>query len=81
MAAMEKVVGRNKAAPQRQVPATGWAQVDSITAGRWARFHPQEVRIIAERFMKKDPAGVSHWFDLEEGQTIDGLLARSGGST
>ena len=59
------------------LPATGWARVDSIIAGKWARFHPQEVRIVAER-LEKDPAGVSHWFDLEEGQAIEGLLVATG---
>ncbi len=43
------------------LPATGWARVDSIRAGKWARFHPRDVRIVAEHFMEKDPAGVSHW--------------------
>ncbi|WP_197673147.1 hypothetical protein [Pseudomonas oryzae] len=52
--------------------------MDSISAGKWARFHPQDVRIAAERFMEKDPAGVSHWFDLEEGQAIEGLLVAAG---
>ena len=60
------------------LPATGWARVDSITAGKWARFHPQEVRVAAERFMEKDPAGVSHWFDLEPGQAIEALLIEHG---
>ncbi|AUZ62222.1 hypothetical protein PRJ_5664 (plasmid) [Pseudomonas sp. XWY-1] len=61
-----------------KLPATGWARVDSIRAGKWARFHPREVWIVAERFMEKDPAGVSHWFDLEEGQAIEGLLVAAG---
>ncbi len=43
-----------------------------------ARFHPREVRIAAERFMEKDPAGVSHWFELEEDKAIDGLLVIAG---
>ncbi|MOA39023.1 hypothetical protein D3C78_1607690 [compost metagenome] len=30
------------------LPATGWARMDSISAGKWARFHPQDVRIVAE---------------------------------
>lgn len=43
------------------LPATGWARVDSISADKWASFHPRDVRIVAEHFMEKDPAGVSHW--------------------
>lgn len=40
----------------------------------WARYHPREVRILADRFMVKDEAKVSHWFDLEPDQCIQGLL-------
>lgn len=69
--------GRRKE-QEGHLPATGWARVDSISAGKWARFHPQEVRIVADRFMEKDPAGVSHWFDLEDGQAIKGLLVAAG---
>ncbi|HHX6570234.1 TPA: hypothetical protein ACVGJZ_004089 [Pseudomonas aeruginosa] len=60
------------------LPATGWARMDSISAGKWVRFHPQDVRIVAERFMEKDPSGVSHWFELGEGQAIVGLLVAAG---
>ncbi|MCY1441536.1 hypothetical protein D9M71_578540 [compost metagenome] len=52
--------------------------MDSISTGKWVRFHPREVRIVADRFMEKDPAGVSHWFDLDESQAIEGLLAAAG---
>jgi hypothetical protein len=33
--------------------------------------------IVAER-LEKDPAGVSHWFDLAAGQAIEGLLVVAG---
>lgn len=65
--------GRRKEQPG-QLPATGWARDDSITAGKWARYHPQPVQIVAERFMEKDEAKQSHWFDLAEGQTVEALL-------
>ncbi|WP_455231317.1 hypothetical protein [Geopseudomonas aromaticivorans] len=69
--------GRRKE-QEGHLPATGWVRVDSISAGKWSRFHPRDVRIVAERFMEKDPAGVSHWFDLEGDQTIEGLLVVAG---
>lgn len=65
--------GRRREQPGK-LPATGWARVDSITAGKWARYQPREVCIPAERFMEKDPARQSHWFDLKPGQAIEGLL-------
>ncbi|MGH9425737.1 MAG: hypothetical protein ACRD2L_05450, partial [Terriglobia bacterium] len=41
-------------------------------------YHPQPVQIVAERFMEKDEAKQSHWFDLTEGQTIEALLLELG---
>lgn len=48
--------GRRREQPGR-LPATGWARVDSITAGKWARYQPQEVRMPAVRFMEKTQRG------------------------
>jgi hypothetical protein len=33
------------------------------------------VKIAVDAFMEKDNQGVSHWFDLEPGQFIQGLVA------
>lgn len=68
--------GRRREQPGK-LPATGWARVDSITAGKWARYQPGEVQIPAERFMEKDPARQSHWFDPLSGQVIEGLLVEA----
>lgn len=65
--------GRRREQPGH-LPATGWARLDSITAGKWARYHPRTVSIMAERFMEKDTERVSHWLDLEPGQALEGLL-------
>lgn len=69
--------GRRKEQPGH-LPATGWARDDSITAGKWACYQPQTVDVMAERFMEKDEAKQSHWFDLTEGQTIEALLLELG---
>ncbi|HFH4183479.1 TPA: hypothetical protein ACTL66_006060, partial [Pseudomonas aeruginosa] len=69
--------GRRKEQPGH-LPATGWARTDSITAGKWARYHPQPVHVLVERFMEKDASGASHWFDLEPGQAIEALLIEHG---
>ena len=69
--------GRRKEQPGH-LPATGWARTDSITAGKWARYRPQPVQVLAERFMEKNAAGASHWFDLEPGQAIEALLIEHG---
>jgi hypothetical protein len=59
-------------------PEGGWARLESIRAGRWDRFDPRPARIPARGFMEKDAAGRSHWFALEPGQYLQGLVARAG---
>lgn len=59
-------------------PAGGWARLSSIEEGRWEKYGPTRVRIPAQRFMEKDEAKISHWFDLAEGQVIEGLAIGEG---
>ena len=42
---------------------------------KWDRWNPQPVKIIVDRFMEKDEQKSSHWFDLHDGEFIQGLLA------
>lgn len=59
-------------------PAGDWARLSSIEEGRWKKYGPTRVRIPAERFMEKDEQKVSHWFDLEPDQSIEGLVIGEG---
>lgn len=36
------------------------------------------MRIPAQKFMEKDEEKVSHWFDLAEGEVIEGLVVGDG---
>ena len=63
---------------QGDLPATGWARIDSIQDGKWDRFDHQQARIIVDQYMEKDRDRNSHWFKLGPGQYIQGLLVRSG---
>ena len=56
-------------------PEGGWARLSSVKDGRWTRMSPKPVQIIADRFMQKDADGQRYWFDLEEGEFIQGLMA------
>ena len=67
--------GRRKEQPG-QLPQGGWARLDSIRQGKWQRFNPVAVKIVVEQFMEKDQQKQSHWFSLEPGQFIQGLVAR-----
>jgi hypothetical protein len=61
-----------------KLPLGGWARLDSIYAGRWDRWFPKSVKIPISSFMEKDIEGQSHWFDLIQGQWVQGLVAREG---
>ena len=59
-------------------PKGGWARLESVKAGRWKALDPLPVKIPAKGYMEKDGEGRSHWFALEPGQYIQGLVARIG---
>jgi hypothetical protein len=59
------------------LPATGWAKLESIYGGIWEKYHPIPVKIPALSFMEKDFEGHGHWYDLQKGQFIQGLVARA----
>lgn len=61
-----------------RLPLGGWARLDSIHGGRWARWSPVPVKLPITCFMEKDAEGASHWFDLDPGTWIQGLVAREG---
>ncbi len=58
-----------------KLPLGGWARLDSIYAGRWDRWFPTPVKLMASQFMEKDIEGHSHWFDITPGKWIQGLVA------
>ena len=58
------------------LPLGGWARLDSIYSGRWDKYFPKPLKIPVLSFMEKDLEGQSHWYDLNKGQYLQGLLAR-----
>lgn len=69
--------GRRREQPGKG-PQGGWARLSSIEDGRWEKFGPTRVRIPAAKFMEKDEVKVSHWYDLEGDQAIEGLVIGEG---
>ena len=61
-----------------RLPMGGWAKIESIYAGIWDKYFAKPVKIPVLAFMEKDLAGRSHWYDLQKGQFIQGLIARDG---
>lgn len=60
------------------LPITGWARIESIYGGKWEKYFPKPVKIPVLAFMEKDFEGTSHWYDLQKGQYIQGLVAKEG---
>ena len=58
-----------------QFPDGGWARLDSIKQGKWQRYQPRPVLLPVHSFMEKDHDKASHWFDLQAGELLQGLLA------
>lgn len=69
--------GRRQDQPGK-LPMGGWAKIESIYAGVWDKYFAKPVKIPVLAFMEKDLAGRSHWYDLQKGQFIQGLIARDG---
>lgn len=61
-----------------RLPMGGWAKLESIYGGVWDKYFAKPVKIPVLAFMEKDLAGRSHWYDLQKGQFIQGLIAREG---
>ncbi len=61
-----------------ELPPGGWARLDSVKQGRWDRYDPKPVCLGVDEFMEKDHAGHSHWYSLEPGQWLQGLVATHG---
>lgn len=55
------------------------ARLESIRAGKWARFSPRPVKIPLSRYMERDSKGRPHWVRVEPGQYLQGLVATSAG--
>lgn len=72
---MELMAWGRRREQEGNLPMGGWARLESIRQGRWQKYFPIPVKIPVQSFMEKDVEGVSHWFDLTEGQWIQGLLA------
>ncbi len=67
--------GKRKEEPDSYFTPGGWARLDSIKAGKWARFNPIPVLLPVQSFMEKDHERKSHWISVPPGQAIQGLVA------
>ena len=58
------------------LPLGGWARLESIKNNVWQKYFAKPVKLPITRFAEKDLEGKTHWFDLQKGQFIQGLVAR-----
>lgn len=61
-----------------KLPLGGWALLESVYACIWDKYFARPVKIPVLSFMEQDFEGHSHWYDLQKGQYIQGLIARDG---
>lgn len=66
--------GRRKQQPGH-LPLGGWAREESLQTGMWDKYFPKPVKLSILKFMEKDIEGISHWFDVTNGQYIQGVIA------
>ena len=59
------------------LPLGGWARQESIYAGRWDRWFPIPVKLPIKSFMETDIEDHKYWYELVEGQWIQGLVAHN----
>jgi hypothetical protein len=64
--------------PGLKFPIGGWAREESINKGTWNKYHPEEVLIPAAKFLERDELKKLHLFELEERESIRGLLLSEG---
>lgn len=67
--------GKRKEEADTYFTPGGWARLDSIKAGKWARFNPMPVLLPVQSFMEKVHERKSHWISVPSGQAIQGLVA------
>lgn len=79
--AVELVTWGRRKEQEGALPQGGWARQESIDKGIWGKYSPTPVKIIVDRFMEKDKDRVSHWFDLKQGEWIQGLVAHKDDET
>jgi hypothetical protein len=60
------------------LPVGACAEWESIKAGAWVSYQPIPVKLAVDHYMR-DEAGFHDWFELGEGQYLQGLVANYGG--
>ncbi|HPV45475.1 MAG TPA: hypothetical protein PK056_08170 [Methylotenera sp.] len=72
--------GKRKEENAPAFPNGGWARLDSIKDGKWQRYQPRPVLLPIQSFMEKDAEKVSHWFEVNLGEVVQGLLTVNDGT-
>ncbi|MEC9491138.1 hypothetical protein [Flexistipes sp.] len=63
---------------ESEIPVTGWSRLEAIKAGKWHKYNPEKVYILADQYMEKDKDGQSHWFEPPQGKLPVGLMLNAG---
>ncbi len=76
--AMQFITWGRRKKEKSALPLGGWAPLESVQSGYWDEWQPRPVKLPLTQFMEQDIFGNTQWFDITDGQFIQGLLARDG---
>lgn len=61
-----------------ELPVTGWLLDGGTLPEGWERYSPATVLARVARFMEMSVDGEAHWFDVEDGKSLQCVLLRHG---
>jgi hypothetical protein len=56
------------------LPLGGWVSVESLKDTQWTKYFPKPIKILVKKFLELDIENQPYWFDITEGQYIQGIL-------
>jgi hypothetical protein len=65
--------GRRKK-EKSKLPLGGWASLDTLKENNFAQYFPKPVKIMVRKFLECDIENHPYWFDVTQGQWIQGVL-------
>lgn len=57
-------------------PSGASARSEDLPEDKWRKLHPHSVRIPCQTFMVRDARKAEHWFAVDAGRAIQGVLIR-----
>lgn len=56
------------------LPLGGWVDQIALNENKWSQYFPRPVKIMVKKFLEADIENQPYWFDVTEGQWIQGVF-------